>query len=371
MSTPPADTSLDILALEPWYAGSHKDFLDGLIAHSRHRIRPYTLAGRFWKWRQSGSGLILANRVLMDRPLCDLVFSSDFTHLSDFMALTRKALPNAGVVVYFHENQLSYPLLAEHRMDKAYAHFNMSAAAVADQVWFNSPYHMESFFSDLEQLLIASPDHRPRGLEQQIADKARVMPLGVDLAGLAPPPGSRREGPLTLLWNHRWEHDKNPEAFFNALFTLADEDVPFEVIVCGQSFRRMPEVFDTARERLGERIVHWGYEPDRAVYAGLLARADVVVSMARHDFFGVSVVEAMHAGCLPLLANRLNYPNLVPEAEHNTCLVADEVALKRTLRSLAKDPAPCRDGRATKWVASYDWAHMAPRFDAAFRDAGE
>jgi glycosyltransferase involved in cell wall biosynthesis len=36
--------------LEPFFGGSHKDFAQGLVSHSRHKIDSVTLPARFWKW---------------------------------------------------------------------------------------------------------------------------------------------------------------------------------------------------------------------------------------------------------------------------------------------------------------------------------
>lgn len=47
----------------------------------------------------------------------------------------------------------------------------------------------------------------------------------------SPLPAGAPEGPLHILWNHRWEHDKQPDVFFAILFELQDNDVPFLVSV--------------------------------------------------------------------------------------------------------------------------------------------
>jgi len=361
------DGTLDIVAVEPWHAGSHKDFLAGLAAHGRHRLHPLTLPGRFWKWRQTGSGLVLGRRAAADPPPCDLIFASDFLHLPDFLALTRRVWRDVPAVLYFHENQLSYPLAEGHDLDRAYALANVSGAAVADAVWFNSGYHRRAFLEDLERLLCTCPDFAPKDLPDAVARKAAVVPLGVDLTSLDshldPAP---RTGPLTLLWNHRWEHDKNPEGFFAACDALAAAGADFRVIVLGQRFARVPPVFAEARERLGARVAHWGWVEDRGEYARLLSRADVVVSAARHDFFGVAVVEAMHAGCLPLLADRLNYPELVPPEAKARCLFSDADGLLKRLKALAADPAAARGGEARAWAARHDWRRAAQAFDEGF-----
>ena len=73
--------------------------------------------------------------------------------------------------------------------------------------------------------------------------------------------------PLRIVWPHRWEHDKNPESFFDALFKLQDEeDLDFRVSVLGQSFEDVPEIFQEAKTRLGPKIVHFGRLESRADY---------------------------------------------------------------------------------------------------------
>jgi hypothetical protein len=113
-----------------------------------------------------------------------------------------------------------------------------------------------------------------------------------------------------VLWNQRWDHDKNPSAVFDALGRLADEGVAFSVAVVGENERVDPREFSVARERLGDRVVQFGFV-DREEYVDLLGRADVVVSAAHHEFFGIAVVEAMAAGCVPVLPDDQSYPGLV------------------------------------------------------------
>ena len=55
-----------------------------------------------------------------------------------------------------------------------------------------------------------------------------------------------------------------------------------------------------------------GYEPDRMRYWERLARCDWVLSTATHEFFGLAVAEALLAGCLPWLPDRLSYTELLP-----------------------------------------------------------
>ncbi len=359
-----SEAVLDILALEPWYSGAHRAFLDGLVAHSRHRWHLLTLPGRFWKWRQTGSGLTLGQKALAERPPADLIFASDFVHLPDFLGVTRRLYRQTPSLLYFHENQLVYPLSEHHQLDRAYPLANLSGAAVADHLLFNSGYHQQAFFEAAETVLAASPDHAPKGLVTALAQRSGVLPVGVDwyeLAGDRPP----RSGPLTLLWNHRWEHDKNPEELFETLMALDRQGADFRLLVAGESYQRQPSVFERVKQQLAHRIDHWGYLPDRAEYVALLQRADVVMSLAHHDFFGLSVVEAMAAGCLPLLANRLNYPDLAGSMGPG-CLVGDGAELKQRLKTLCNDPDRARDHESSAQVRRFDWGQVAPAFDRLF-----
>jgi glycosyltransferase involved in cell wall biosynthesis len=70
-------------------------------------------------------------------------------------------------------------------------------------------------------------------------------------------------------------------------------------------------VFAVMRETFGDKIDRWGYQESRREYESALADADVVISTAVHEFFGISVVEAIAAGAQPLLPRRLAYPEIL------------------------------------------------------------
>ena len=48
-------------------------------------------------------------------------------------------------------------------------------------------------------------------------------------------------------------------------------------------------VFAEARDRLSDHVVNYGYLESRGDYLQALADADVVVSTALHEFFGVAM----------------------------------------------------------------------------------
>jgi glycosyltransferase involved in cell wall biosynthesis len=169
-----------------------------------------------------------------------------------------------------------------------------------------------------------------------------------------------------ILWNQRWEYDKDPDTFIRALILLADQGLDFQVALAGTSHRQAAPEFEAARQKLAERVVHFG-RADEAHYIALLRRADVVVSTAIHEFFGVAVVEAIYSGCFPVLPRRLAYPELIPTAYHEACLYEDFDGLMARLRHVVVNPehAAAVAPALRTAVASFDWAEMAPLYDGA------
>jgi glycosyltransferase involved in cell wall biosynthesis len=379
------DRPLRVLIAEPYDAGSHAAWLRGLQAHSRHTIETITLPGRFWKWRMHGGALTLS-RLLRERgtPAPDVLLASDMLDVAAFVSLARSSLAGTAIGLYFHENQLAYPTPRAEpewdasrrrraaRRDEHYPFINLTSALCADRVFWNSAHNRDSFLEALPAFLGRFPDFREPGAAAAVAQRSEVLPLGLELRALRPAAQARLPGPPRIVWNHRWEHDKDPETFFEVVGVLAEEGLAFELIVLGERFVREPPVFARAKKALGARIRHWGFVDSRADYAAWLQQGDIVVSTARHEFFGAAMCEAVACGCLPLAPRRLSYPEVFARSMHEQVLYDDEQDLARRLRLLLDDPAtvepiethPLKAALAAA-VARYDWSNMAPRYDAA------
>ena len=246
-----------------------------------------------------------------DRMPWDVLFCTDMLGLAEFLGMCPEAVRHLPAILYFHENQLTYPNQQNDERDLHFAYSNMTTALAADAVWFNSAYHRDDFLSALRQLLHRMPDFGHEEAVHDIRNKSTVQPPGIELPELLKRDGTRSTrtpGPLRIVWASRWEHDKNPELFFAALGKLSESGVPFEISVLGESFRRSPACFARAREQFSDRIRHWGFAADRCEYFRVLSESDVVVSTARHEFFGISILEAVGAGCRPLVPHALAYP---------------------------------------------------------------
>lgn len=326
-----------------------------------------------------GAAITLARRCLASpAPPPAAIVADDMLDLSTFAALTRTRWANVPLVLYMHENQLTYPLPADPNTgpmrrqrgerDYHYVFVNLASMLTANRVLFNSAYHRNAWFAALPRYLRRFPDFREVGVVKRLEQRSAVLPVGVDMAALdaARPPARTAAQPPLILWNQRWEYDKNPEAFFAALFALADAGVPFQLALAGERFGRQPPAFTAAAKRLGDRIVHTGYLP-AAQYRALLWRADITISTAVHEFFGVSIVEAIACETFPLLPHRLSYPELLPERWHDACLYADQEGLLRRLRwALAHTAERRRTATALAHaIRQFAWATVAPRYDAA------
>ena len=80
---------------------------------------------------------------------------------------------------------------------------------------------------------------------------------------------------------------------------------------------------------------------------------------AIHEFFRVSVTEAIYCGAFPVLPRRLSYPELLPETTHERCLYGDSEDLMTKLRCWHSHSLPDLAGHA----AMFDWSVQAPVYD--------
>jgi len=363
---------MKICLLEPFHGGSHAAWGEEYARRSSHRVELLTLPGRHWKWRMHGGAITLA-RLFLERGLRpDLLLASDMLDLTTFLALAREKTAGIPVALYFHENQLSYPWSPDdadpdRQRDAHYAFINYASALAADAVLFNSAYHRGDFLRLLPGFLQSFPDCNEAGSVAAIGAKSRVLPLGLDLARLDQyrPREECKPGPPLILWNHRWEYDKNPDDFFAALYRLQEEGLTFEVAVLGESFRKAPAVFAEAKRRLGERVVQFGYAENFADYARWLWRADILPVTSNHDFFGASVVQAIYCGCLPLLPERLAYPEHLPARIGRPYLYDSTEELVCKLRAVLKGK-PTVKPELRRNVARYDWGTLVNAYDRLF-----
>ncbi|NXD10977.1 GTDC1 protein, partial [Nothocercus nigrocapillus] len=415
---------MTVLLLEAFYGGSHKQLVD-LLKEEMDDCVLCTLPAKKWPWK-ARTAAISFMQMVPPNPNYRLLFASSVLNLAELVAL-RPDLGKLRKILYFHENQLVYPVRKCQERDFQYGYNQILSCLVADVVVFNSAFNMESFLTSIGKFMKLIPDHRPKDLEKIIRPKCQVLYFPVKfpdvsrfmpehkrahlekITGIKSPGGAREheglmqplsthrdpgrcEGhrappatppetppspsatlekpggagasgstnpcqggdqqhltfnprdvssgaddpqrPLHVVWPHRWEHDKDPETFFKVMLQLKAKELPFRVSVLGESFSEVPDIFAEAKEALGSSVLHWGYLPGRDDYFRALCGADVVISTAKHEFFGVAMMEAVYCGCYPLCPQALVYPEIFP-AEY---LYSTPEQLFKRLQNFCKRP---------------------------------
>ncbi|WP_111640731.1 tRNA-queuosine alpha-mannosyltransferase domain-containing protein [Marinimicrobium alkaliphilum] len=305
-----------VLLLSAYDADSHRRWRLDLARHlDDWHWTQLALPPRHFRWRVRGNSLSWSqeNAQTLNAGY-DLIIATSMTDLSALRGLV-PALASIPTVLYFHENQFAYPVRQTQLSPVEPQVISLYSALCADRVLFNSPYNSQSFFEGCEALLNRLPDQVPEGVVDQIKAKSAVIP--VPLADHCFTDKTSSETCFSLVWNHRWEYDKGPERLLSLLRTyFARPNAPaLNVHVVGQQFRQQPPAFAAVAELLEQHraLGRWGYVEGAGEYRQLLARSHGVLSTAVHDFQGLSVLEAVAAGCIPLVPARLAYPDWFAE----------------------------------------------------------
>ncbi len=311
-----------------------------------------------------GSSLYFA-RQINDIKKYDLIFATDLINISDLEMLLGENCP--PVILYFHENQLAYPLNSGETLDYHYGLTDLTNALGAERVVFNSNTHMKTFLTELPPFIRHMPDTVPLWSVEKIRQKFLVIYPGIDDLVLESSHEKKKTDRIpVIVWNHRWEYDKNPEDFFTTLFQLKKEGIPFKLILLGEKYSKYPRVFKTAEKILKVEIVHSGYADSYMEYLSLLRQGDIVISTAHQENYGISIVEAILSGCTPLLPDRLSYPEIIPEEYHGKYLYSGNKDLLYKLKLLLTKGTPGQPKGLTDKLSRFCWSSHIINFDNLF-----
>lgn len=364
MMTERATDKPRILLLSAYDAASHRRWREQLVAmFSEFEWQSLVLPPRFFRWRIRGNPVTWLNEPAFAEHW-DLVIATSMVDLATLRGI-HPSLVGTPCLLYVHENQFAFPESGSQFASVDPQVVNLYSAIAADHIAFNSRWNRDSFLSGAWQFLEKMPDGVPEGLIEGLGSESTVLPVPVEDRLFR-----ERSVPFNsqcphLLWNHRWEYDKGPERLVALLDVLEQRGMAYRLSVVGEQFRRYPRAFDELKQRFGHRLVHWGYLEQRADYDALLHSADVVVSTALHDFQGLSMLEAMASGCLPLAPDRLAYREYVPAAcrysSHEKEPQSEAQAAADCLAAMVQQlPAPS---------APHDWraSRLATRYRELFR----
>ena len=353
-----------IFLASSYHSGSHRAWAEGYAGSSRHELHLATMPGAFWQWRLTGSFVSLAAAIeeLADRhggP--DAILATSLVDVAGLRGMVSRRLGRVPTALYMHENQITYPAISRSRTERNYGLINWTSLLAADAVAFNSEFHRDALMTALPPFLNEFPDERQHGHLEAVEEKSVVLPVGcsIDEIRLGP-----KDEPPLVLWNHRWDPDKDPASFIQLMARLAETGIDFRVALAGERFVKQRRAYDESIAALGHLVVVDDHL-ERTAYLDVLRRSTVVVSTALQEFFGVSIVEAMAAGALPILPRRLVYPERIPPelADHTLYGSQDEAVelLAAALGSAAETQAFA--SALTAEVGRYDWSVVAAGYD--------
>lgn len=296
---------MKILLLSAYNTQSHNYWCNLLMNKlPEYRWTFLELPPRKFSWRIRGNALswFAEQSEILNRDY-DTVLATSMVDLSTLIGL----FPHLGrskKVFYFHENQFEYPLSESKNVSNVESMMvNLYGALCADKVIFNSKYNKESFFLGAEKLLKKINDHSPITVLNSVKDKTSILP--VPICNKSPHKTDKIKN--SIIWNHRWEYDKNPEDFYKTLLILKKKNIDFKLIMMGIQFKNSPPIFNKIREDFNNNILCWGQQT-KEEYLAWLNKGEIIVSTAIHEFQGLAVMEGVQYGAEPVVPDRLSYP---------------------------------------------------------------
>jgi glycosyltransferase involved in cell wall biosynthesis len=359
-----------ILLLSPYDAASHKRWRLGLQNHLEDLdFTMLSLPPRYFSWRMRGNSLTWA---LADDPLLsrdyDLLVATSMTDLSALKGMCPR-LSRIPSIVYFHENQFAYPSRSMQQDSLHGRILNLYTALAADAIVFNSNYNQCTFLTGVGNLLADMPDQVPKGITERLAAASRVIPVPLEADNFIAGTKSSR---FTLLWNHRWEYDKGPDRLLLLVERLQANGIDFNLHLLGQQFRKRPEEMDevVARLKAAGQLGQCGHVRDSASYRSILAESHLVLSTAVHEFQGLSVLEAIACGCLPLVPDRLVYTEMIPPAFRYASCEAKEAEADAAVNKIVEFKQMVDEDQlvAAPSIDQSLWDHLAEDYRQLFTE---
>jgi glycosyltransferase involved in cell wall biosynthesis len=320
-----------------------------------------TQPARHFSWRVRASGWLwaLGDDPGLARTDYDLIIATSLTGVVPLRAMCA-GLRSPPLLTYFHENQFAHPRgdtqSEVHRVGWQFQ--SLQNAFCADWISFNTAYNRDTFLEGAASLLRRFPERLPGDPLRRVSERSGILP--VPLTEEFESYRSSPKDPSLIVWNHRWEWDKQPKRFLAALRRLSEDGIDFRLAMMGCGGGR-DNTFAGDAAALAKHIVHWG-EADAATYRQWIRKAGIGVSTAVHDFQGLSMLEVAQAGATAVVPRRLAYPECLPGAHFYegsaTDAAKDTADLEASLRALLTSDAP-RKAQShpvpiwTKWKDQY------------------
>lgn len=296
---------LDILALEPFYGGARRQMLETIIRCSRHRWTLLKLPPRRMERRLTAAAIWFAEQLSRHwAGRMDLLFTSEALNLADFLRIMPQ-FSSTPSVVYFHSNQLPEVRSFE---DSPLDMVNLNTAQAANEIWFNSMYHLRLFLNRATALVRRHEEHLGRNPMNELTAKAQLMAPPVDFSVI-----HELSMGDTIIRNKRKifveTRDANLKLLNAALATLVRRKEKFELVTVGPV-----EGLDDAHPRITLP------ENDEKSHVRALMQCGVFISTRVDAYADGHAIRALAAGCWPIVPDAGVYPELIPDLLHSACL---------------------------------------------------
>jgi len=295
----------NIWLLSAYRSDSHAAWADWLVANFKQfNWSKVELSGRHFRWRIRGNPLSWLNKLPENNP--DLILATSMVDLATLKGLNPR-LVNIPCLYYFHENQFAYPI-SKHQLESIEPKMvQLYGALSADLCFFNSAFNQSSFLQGVDNLLNKLPDEVPPHIVELLAQKSQVLPVVIQ-----PIKQTQEKNKKLILWNHRWEYDKAPEIFYQALLILKERKIEFQLALLGSRHIQKSPALQQIETELDPYILY-NAKVSKTDYQKILSQSALVVSTAIHEFQGLSMLEAVSAGAVPVVPNDLCYQEQYPE----------------------------------------------------------
>ncbi len=354
-----------ILLLSAYDGTSHRYWRQGLVANfGQHQWTVLTLPGRHFNWRIRGNPLSwLATESERLSVAYDLIVATSMVDIATLKGL----FPNLGKIptlCYFHENQFQYPQRDKTKRPLEAMMVNLYSALAADRLLFNSQYNQDSFFDGADKLMKQLPDFRPKSIRALLAGKSSVLPVPMNTPTEVDEPVEKADV-FTLVWNHRWEHDKAPERLYLLLKQLQDKSIPFRLHLLGECFRDEPQAITLIKAEFADYLGCCGYQADKKSYWRCLYQSHLVLSTSLHEFQGLAVLEGVAAGAVPVIPDRLSYQEMFAEHyRYSSCIEDAQTEAQAMANKVEQFYRQWLKGEclAAPSVTGFDWAQLRQQY---------
>lgn len=346
---------MKIIFLEAYDGGSHRQFAKQLLDHLPFESTYYGLPPRHWRWRLQGSHYELSRWANENVHESRGVFVlSSLTDGAAFKGLLKKELQSFPIITYMHEYQGAYPIkkaLGEENAELINreivpaTHLNQLLAS--DKTVFNSHFHRDLAIAEINKFLKRRGEN---DLQLEAADY-EVIPVGLNPL----PELGEIDRDIDLLWNHRMHFDKNPLGFLKFFLTLIKEKPDLKVALIGDDDL---SPFSEMIEKYPQNIVAKGYV-EKEEYWEILKRSKVQPITSYHDFQGLSLLEAMAMGVIPVAPERMVYPEHL--ADFDLLYQTDDELLRKCSHYLRQESPELR-ARLMKKTEEFHWENLLPQW---------